>query len=47
MSAAIVIAIGLLLATGMCAAARILRGPTLADRVAALDVALISLMCAM
>ena len=46
MSAAIVIAIGLLLATGMCAAARILRGPTLADRVAALDVALISLMCA-
>lgn len=37
--------IALILATG-CAAIRILRGPTLADRILALDVALISLMAA-
>lgn len=29
----------------VCAGIRLLRGPTLADRVVALDVALISLMC--
>lgn len=32
------------LATAACAAVRLLRGPTLADRVVALDVALVSLM---
>ncbi|NNC79590.1 MAG: hypothetical protein HKN94_05500 [Acidimicrobiales bacterium] len=38
------IAISLFITTGACAGFRLLRGPTLADRVAALDVALISLM---
>ena len=31
---------------GVCAGARLLMGPTLADRVVAMDVALVSLMCA-
>lgn len=38
------IAIAGFVAAGAAAAVRLLRGPTLADRVAALDVALISLM---
>ena len=39
-----VIAIGALVVTGAAAAIRLLWGPTLADRVVALDVVLISLM---
>mgnify|MGYP001820203160 CR=1 FL=1 len=38
------IAIGGFLVAGACAGVRLLRGPTLADRVVALDVALMSLM---
>lgn len=39
-----VVAISGFLIAGLCAVFRLLRGPTLADRVIALDVALISLM---
>ena len=39
-----VLAIGSFIITAVCAGIRLLRGPTLADRVIALDVALISLM---
>ncbi len=39
-----VLAMGALVITGAAAAARLLWGPTLADRVVALDVVLISLM---
>ncbi len=38
------IALGCFVLAGACAAARVGLGPTLADRIAALDVALISLM---
>lgn len=38
------IAIGAFVATATCAAIRLLRGPALADRVIALDVALVSIM---
>ncbi len=41
------VALGGLLLAGAAAVVRLLRGPTLADRVAALDVALVSLMSAM
>ncbi len=40
----LVIATTAFLLAGACAAVRIVRGPTLADRVAAMDVMLISLM---
>jgi multicomponent Na+:H+ antiporter subunit F len=42
----VTIAYGALVLAGVCALVRTLRGPTLADRVVALDVALISLMSA-
>ncbi|HUW02212.1 MAG TPA: monovalent cation/H+ antiporter complex subunit F [Acidimicrobiales bacterium] len=38
------VAIAMFALAALCAAVRLLRGPTLADRVAALDVVLISLM---
>ncbi len=41
------VAIGAFVVTGVAAAVRLLRGPSLADRIVALDVALISLMCAL
>lgn len=40
----VAIAIGGFLVAGACAGIRLLRGPTLADRIVALDVALMSLM---
>jgi multicomponent Na+:H+ antiporter subunit F len=43
----VALALGGLLLAGSAAVVRLLRGPTLADRVAALDVALVSLMSAM
>ncbi len=42
----VTVAYAALVLTGVCACARLLRGPTLADRIVALDVALISLMSA-
>ena len=40
----VTIVLAVFVLTGACAAARALRGPTLADRVAAFDVGLIALM---
>lgn len=40
----VTVALSAFFLTGVCATVRVLRGPTLADRVAAFDVALIALM---
>ncbi len=41
------LALGCFVVTGALAVLRVMRGPSLADRVVALDVALIALMCAL
>jgi multicomponent Na+:H+ antiporter subunit F len=40
------VAIALFALAGFCAVIRVVRGPRLADRIIALDVALVALMCA-